>query len=1004
MSLETPSLIDNFPPNTLLATLEELLPETTSWDIATGTFDIGSLLALGELWQPIKPVRILMGDETTRRTRKELLNATFQQADDGIEIAKEEDDFPTMTGLEAIRQALASRQIQARVYHRAKFHAKAHILKTQDEAIDHALIGSSNFTRPGLLENVELNLLTADSTQVAYLREWFERLWHDADAVTPELIKVIERHLRAFTPFEVWAKALYEYFAGKESPLTDWEENESVVFPILSRYQQDGYRQARWIAERWGGMSLCDSTGLGKTYIGLMLLEYHLYHGDRILLIVPKSARKSVWERDINRYLYPRYRLACREHLQIHNHTDFGREGTVPKDVLEYYRDYYPIVLVDEAHHFRTPWANRSKVLRELLESERSKIAYFITATPINNSVLDLYHLINYIARGRQNYFASLGIHNLRRHFKSLEDQLDELVRSNGSADLQTAALDKDIMRTDRLLKSIVIQRSRKYAQESERRSGKEVLFPERQKPRVTQYSLRKVYANLYDDLRNAFSKEEPLLSLAVYNADAFKKEVADLEIINRNRQVIGLIRVLLLKRLESSCIAFEASLEDLLRRMAAFLSQYAPDLWEQWQSQNSGLWETIRAHHEQRITEDEPDAEVEEGNELDDIEVRPLGKPEDYRFDDLMQKVQQDMDTLATLLNGVHQHFKPDNDDKLNRLIHILRTDKELKNGKVVIFTEFRDTARYLLRALRDNHGFVDVEEMDSTRKIDREEVIKRFAPYYNCSEEELPRYNNRQIRFLISTDVLSEGLNLQDASLIINYDLHWNPVRLMQRIGRVDRRLDQEMERLLGRSQPVKVFVYNFLPPDELEDLLHIYRRVTGKLLRISKTLGIEAPLLTPEDEWETLRLFNEKYEGEESVEEQLHLELEQIRYDYPQLWEELPSLPRRIFTGKKGETAQGLFCAYRFPNLQDPSVPGEIMWYFRLAESGEIRENDKLREIADAVRCHYGTPRVNKASAQDLKAWRLEIEKRVKEHLKTLQAPMGAKATLICWMEVC
>jgi len=164
MSPETPSLIDNFPPNTLLATLQELLPQTNSWDIATGTFDIGSLLALGELWQPIKPVRILMGDETTRRTRKELLKATSQQTDDGIEIAKEEDDFPTMTGLEAIRQALASKQIQARVYHRAKFHAKAHILKTQDEATDHSLIGSSNFTRPGLLENVELNLLTADPT------------------------------------------------------------------------------------------------------------------------------------------------------------------------------------------------------------------------------------------------------------------------------------------------------------------------------------------------------------------------------------------------------------------------------------------------------------------------------------------------------------------------------------------------------------------------------------------------------------------------------------------------------------------------------------------------------------------------------------------------------------------------------------------------------------------------------------------------------------------------
>lgn len=118
MSPETPSLIDNFPPNTLLAALQELLPQTTSWDVATGTFDIGSLLALGELWQPIKPLRILMGDETTRRTRKKLLDATSRQADDRIEIAKEEDDFPTMTGLEAIRQALTSKQIQARIYHR----------------------------------------------------------------------------------------------------------------------------------------------------------------------------------------------------------------------------------------------------------------------------------------------------------------------------------------------------------------------------------------------------------------------------------------------------------------------------------------------------------------------------------------------------------------------------------------------------------------------------------------------------------------------------------------------------------------------------------------------------------------------------------------------------------------------------------------------------------------------------------------------------------------------
>lgn len=1004
MPQELPSLIDNFSPNTLLAALQELLQQTNSWDVATGTFDIGSLLALDGLWQPVKPIRLLMGDETTRRTRRELLSSVNRGADEGIEIAKEEDDFLALTGVEAIREALRARQIQARIYTRAKFHAKAHILKGKDEAMDYGLIGSSNFTRPGLMENVELNLLTDEAAQIASLKEWFERLWKDAESVAPELLKVIDRHLRAFTPFEVWAKALYEYFAGRELPLTDWERKESVVFPLLSGYQQEAYRQARHIVQHWGGSFICDSTGLGKTYIGLMLLEYHLVHGDRILLIVPKSARESVWERNIKRYLEPRYPIACKEHLKIHNQTDFGREGTIPKEWLEYYRDYFPIVLVDEAHHFRTPWAHRSKVLQTLVNSGAPKTIYFITATPINNSVLDLYHLVNYIARDQHDYFSSLGIHNLRRHFKLLEQHLDTLVSSNGSADLQTAVQDADIMRTDRLLKAIVIQRSRNYAKETEKRSGKDVLFPERENPRVIPYSLRKVYAHLYDDLKLAFDKDEPLLTLTVYNPDAFRKERVKPEILNRNRQVIGLIRTLLLKRLESSHAAFGASLEDLLRRMAAFLSKYAPQCWEEWQKEHVELWKTMQEHLQQRTAEDEVEAEVEEGNEFDDIEVRTLENPEDYRLDELLQKIQQDMDILTILIGGVHKHLSPITDDKLNNLIHILHTDSHLKKGKVVIFTEFRDTARYLWGELRNNHNFTDMEEMDSTRKVNREEVIKRFAPYYNCKLEELPRYTNRQIRILVSTDVLSEGLNLQDASLIVNYDLHWNPVRLMQRIGRVDRRLDPGIETYLGRKQPVKVFVYNFLPPGELEDLLHLYHRVTGKLLRISKTLGIEAPLLTPEDEWEALKLFNEKYEGKQSIEERLHLELQQIRTDYPQLWEELPSFPRRIFTGKRGDDIHGLFCAYRFPNLKEPDTLGDVRWYFRCADTGEIWESDHLENIADVIRSNYDTPRVTQASAEELKAWRQDIERRVKDYLKALQAPMGAKATLICWMEVC
>jgi superfamily II DNA/RNA helicase len=184
------------------------------------------------------------------------------------------------------------------------------------------------------------------------------------------------------------------------------------------------------------------------------------------------------------------------------------------------------------------------------------------------------------------------------------------------------------------------------------------------------------------------------------------------------------------------------------------------------------------------------------------------------------------------------------------------------LKKYKVLIFSEFADTARYLHCELVAA-GITGVEQIDSGSKKDRGETIRRFAPYYNRPAQlTLFEKNEDEIRVLISTDILSEGLNLQDATRMINYDLHWNPVRLMQRIGRVDRRLNPEVEeRMLAdhpdqRSLRGKVVYWNFLPPEELNVLLSLYKRVTQKTLQISKTFGIEGrKLLTPEDDFEAL-----------------------------------------------------------------------------------------------------------------------------------------------------
>src|SRR5205085_353276 len=193
---------------------------------------------------------------------------------------------------------------------------------------------------------------------------------------------------------------------------------------------------------------------------------------------------------------------------------------------------------------------------------------------------------------------------------------------------------------------------------------------------------------------------------------------------------------------------------------------------------------------------------------------------------------------------------------------------------------------------------------------KGDRGEVIRRFAPYYNGSSSgQLAADELTESRVLISTDVLSEGLNLQDATRLINYDLHWNPVRLMQRIGRVDRRLNPDVEKRLTADHadqaPLrgKVAYWNFLPPDELNQLLTLYARVTHKTLRISRTFGIEGKkLLRPEDDYEALRNFNHLYEGAPTAAEKLQLEYGALLAADPTLEERLAALPGRVFSGKR------------------------------------------------------------------------------------------------------
>ena len=1017
MDKKLSTIIDNRDSNTALESLKRLLPESKTLDVATGYFEIGSLLALDSFWNALESVRILMGDETQRRTKKELVESLRKDSNASIERTKEQDD--SLQGLFAVRQALQDGNMKAKVYTRAKFHAKAMLMKMKPPHLsDYAMVGSSNFTEPGLCRNLELNLLTTEQHQLQALQSWYEGCWNEAEDVKEEILKVIEPHLKLYTPFEVYAKALYEYYLGKEMPTSSWEETESKVYPILDDLQRAGYKQALYIAEQWGGSLICDGVGFGKTYIGLMLIERFLHDRKRVALIVPKSARESVWEVRLQQYLSDYYGGPYTgNQILLLNHTDLPRESLAEN--LEKIRQRADVVIVDEGHHFRTPNAQRSQKLYEMIEyAGKNKEVFFLTATPVNNSLFDILHLMEYFTRKERNYFQRLGISDTRSYFVKKERAVEiKMGEKNPTDDDEVLFPDFDIaeaekvLREDALFGTLVVQRSREYAKQYFLRTGNgQILFPVREAPKVAKYNLANVYKELFPKIKQSFSKETPFLELTLYNPENNRRDAnqIDPKTSNRERQVLGLIRATMLKRMESSYKAFEASCEDMLRNMARFLRYHSPEEWEKWKAANADFWEIIETHWKERFQDYEEVEDVEEDDILPDPKQKLSG--DEFFLDKIIESVQRDMAELADFLQYIHERLKEETDAKLQALIKLLNDDDELRSKKVIIFTQYRDTARYLYRQLKDKIG-EPIEELDSTSKKNRDVVIKRFSPYYNCTVEDLPQYLSQPIRVLISTDILSEGLNLQDANLLINYDLHWNPVRLMQRIGRVDRRLDAENEKRLGRESCV-VRYWNFLPPDELDDMLDLYHRVSGKLLRISKTLGIEGKkVLSPEDNFEALRDFNAQYDGVMPFEEKMRLMLVDILKNNPALRDELPRLPKRVFSGKQGgeQRWKGVFAAYRYParEVRDDNgiskmVPGDCKWYFHRFDTGELFED--LEAVHAAIECTADMPRVVQHPINELRnSLKLMEQKRVQPELRNMQALAGEKATLVCWMEI-
>jgi SNF2 family DNA or RNA helicase len=915
-------------------------------DIATGFFEIGALLALDGHWQKVDKIRILIGGDTTRQTSDAIRKATTAM-EESFSKARDEDIF--LDGLDAIVDAIRTKKIEIKVYRKKKFHAKTYITHARSEVIGSAaLVGSSNFTKPGLMDNIELNVRVL-GREVEDLQTWFQEFWDDAEQCSDEMLTVILRHAKVYSPFEVYAKSLYELVKDQEPGSQEWEKTSSKVYPILSAYQRQHYHLLKEMVKLWRGGFLTDGVGLGKTLVGLMLAEFYASKGPggqkNVLILAPKTGVEAVWQPEVAKYL---------GHLQgqfgnvlVKSHTFLSNKDW--EEQVKILRDRVDVVIIDEGHNFRNPGSigddpERPKSrYRRLKMMTQGKIVFHLTATPINNSVVDFLREIELFAES-DDCFSPLGINSVSSYLNSIENEFVKAEReAKKSGQDAVALLDVDEVRkkmtNDRLFGELVTQVSRKYAIESAKiEGGDAVIFPAPSIPKAITYEFSKSNNKLLAEMERAFGKDNPLFTLPMYyplhyalTPDPDGKEV------NRQMQVVALIRTVFLKRFESSSAAFAGSTFDLSWKIIQWLTKFAPlvDNGEKRLSDWRRLHDDVLKEIHQMVRD--PASSDEEDDDSEDVQLPEFGLVFDdldaaeFDLETMVEAAFDDLDQLKRFLEIILQGGV-EQDNKYSALKKLL-TDRtapesegygaEFVDQKVLVFTEFADTARYLHKRLEVD-GIGDIDRLDGSRNNDRLKMIQRFAPFYNNQSSD-DRKKLKPLRVLVTTDVLSEGVNLQDGTIIVNYDLHWNPVRLIQRIGRVDRRRNSKLEgQILSESPQLAasretIFIRNFLPPKAVEKLLRLQSRVGTKAWRISATLGIPTGKLLDElDDFDDVKVFDnfrKQLDGDLSPIETLRLKWLKMCSDDPKLLALVQSLPNGIGAARLGAN-QGVFACFQFP----------------------------------------------------------------------------------------
>lgn len=826
-----PEFVDNLDGNTLERALRErieyllsILQHPPSLSIASGYFTPEGFGRLADLLRRTAGVRLLLGAEPLPPPRmperrlgeprgeryeeklaRQMLDETEQR------LRRDRDRLPfsegTRTAIRELLEFLESGAIEVRRYERRFLHGKAFLFSEKQGV----LAGSSNFTLAGLTSNLELNLGQYQPGVVECVERWFDRLWEDA--VPFDLAALYRDQFAEHPPYLIYLRALWERYGAELE-----EETGETGRIQLTRFQTDGVFRAKRILERYNGVLVADSVGLGKSFIAAELfMEVIERNRQRALLIAPAQLRDGMWARFKARY-QSGVEVVSFEQLAEDRQLGEGEGSALNADVND-----YSLIVIDEAHAFRNPDAKRARALRRLLRGDPPKKVVMLTATPVNNSLWDLYDLLTYFV-GHDAVFADLGIPSLKRRFQeaAVEDPF---------------ALRPDVLFD--ILDATTVRRTRHFVQRFYPNDhfrlpdGTQVTirFPEPVVRSVT-YDLDEVVPGFFDEFAEILQPEdgEPRLTMARYWPTRYRREG---EPDAREAALVGLIRSGLLKRFESSARAFVETVGWMVRAHDHFA-----------RAVEEGVVPRPDALTQLRNTDSEEAFQelLADGEPIDD---------EDVDVEALLRDVRADRELLERL-RARAARVSPEQDPKLRLLVEELARiaseaeregfdDQDRRNRrKVLIFSYFSDTvdwiAEHLESVLHSDRRLAAyrgrmavVRGTDSYEGVTRGDAVFGFVPQ---SSDAPPGRAEDRFDILVTTDILAEGMNLQQCGRIINYDLPWNPMRLVQRHGRVDR---------IG-SPHEKVFLTCVFPDRQLDRLLALEERIRRKLAQAAASIGLD------------------------------------------------------------------------------------------------------------------------------------------------------------------